>query len=156
MKTSISTFVRSPLDGRRVRSHVFLWHAHLMSNGIYGRLGAALVPHTDLQTAEPNGARGSQAEPSEAAKAKKAPSAPRWSALMSFADLVAHLGTMVAHHVHAAQPETRITLHSTADATPRGAFRLLQIDRCVSSRRKPDIGIAESDQTLRRSNENSD
>jgi len=117
---------------RRVRAHVFLC---MLTYHVEWHLRQALAPllfhDTDLETARAE--RSSpvvKTEPSEAAKAKKA---TKRSAdglrVMSFADLVAHLGTMVRNTmVMPLSPKPRITLLSKPTPLQEAAFRLLQVD----------------------------
>ncbi|HTF74435.1 MAG TPA: hypothetical protein VK620_08865, partial [Bradyrhizobium sp.] len=49
--------------------------------------------------------------------------------VMSFTDLIAHLGTLVRNTMRVpARPKHRFTLHSTATALQEAAFQLLGLD----------------------------
>jgi transposase len=116
----------------RVRAHVFLcmlayhveWH-------LREALASLLFHDTDLAAAKV--ARTSPVaatEPSDAVKTKKA---TRRSAddqrVMSFVDLVAHLGTLVRNTMRVpARPKHRFTLHSRPTALQEAAFALLKLD----------------------------
>jgi len=116
----------------RVRAHVFLcmlayhveWHLR--------QAWAPLLFHdTDLTAAKAERTSPVVAtEPSDAVTAKKT---TRRSAggqrVMSFADLVAHLGTLVRNTMGVpARPKHRFTLHSRPTALQEAAFALLKLD----------------------------
>jgi transposase len=116
----------------RVRAHVFLcmlayhveWHLRQV-------LAPLLFHDTDLAPAK--AARTSPVaptEPSDAVKAKKATKrSPEGQRVMSFTDLIAHLGTLVRNTMRVpARPKHRFTLHSTATALQKAAFELLGLD----------------------------
>ena len=116
----------------RVRAHVFLcmlayhveWHLRQV-------LAPLLFHDTDLATAK--AARISpvaSTEPSDAVKAKKATKrSAEGQRVMSFTDLIAHLGTLVRNTMRVpARPTHRFTLHSTATALQEAAFELLGLD----------------------------
>jgi hypothetical protein len=89
-------------------------------------------------------------EPSEAAKAKKATKqTPDGLRVMSFADLIAHLGTLVNNTMRVpARPKHRFTLFLTPTPLQKAAFRLLgSRPRSCPVAEKPDRTIAESDQS---------
>jgi hypothetical protein len=116
----------------RVRAHVFLC---MLAYHVEWHLREALAPllfhDTDLAAAKV--ARTSPVaatEPSDAVMAKKS---TRRSAdgqrVMSFADLVAHLGTLVRNTMRVpARPKHRFTLHSRPTALQEAAFELLKLD----------------------------
>jgi transposase len=116
----------------RVRAHVFLC---MLAYHVEWHLREALAPllfhDTDLAAAKV--ARTSPVaatEPSDAVMAKKE---TRRSAdgqrVMSFADLVAHLGTLVRNTMRVpARPKHRFTLHSRPTALQEAAFELLKLD----------------------------
>ena len=116
----------------RVRAHVFLcmlayhveWHLRQV-------LAPLLFHDTDLAAAK--AARISpvaSTEPSDAVKAKKATKrSAEGQRVMSFTDLMAHLGTLVRNTMRVpARPTHRFTLHSTATALQEAAFKLLGLD----------------------------
>ena len=116
----------------RVRAHVFLC---MLAYHVEWHLREALAPllfhDTDLAAAKV--ARTSPVaatEPSDAVKTKKA---TRRSAdgqqVMSFVDIVAHLGTLVRNTMRVpARPKHRFTLHSRPTALQEAAFALLKLD----------------------------
>lgn len=116
----------------RVRAHVFLC---MLAYHVEWHLREALAPllfhDTDLAAAKAERTSPVAAtEPSEAVKAKKA---TRRSAdgqrVMSFADLVAHLGTLVRNTMRVpARPKHRFTLHSRPTTLQEAAFALLEFD----------------------------
>ena len=116
----------------RVRAHVFLC---MLAYHVEWHLREALAPllfhDTDLAAAKAERTSPVAAtEPSDAVKAKKA---TRRSAdgqrVMSFADLVAHLGTLVRNTMRVpARPKHRFTLHSRPTALQEAAFELLGLD----------------------------
>jgi transposase len=116
----------------RVRAHVFLC---MLAYHVEWHLREALAPllfhDTDLSAAKAERTSPVAAtEPSDAVKAKKA---TRRSAdgqrVMSFADLVAHLGTLVRNTMRVpARPKHRFTLHSRPTTLQEAAFALLGLD----------------------------
>jgi transposase len=116
----------------RVRAHVFLC---MLAYHVEWHLRHALAPllfhDTDLAAAKAERTSPvAAAEPSDAVMAKKA---TRRSAdgqrVMSFADLVAHLGTLVRNTMRVpARPKHRFTLHSRPTALQEAAFALLKLD----------------------------
>jgi hypothetical protein len=116
----------------RVRAHVFLC---MLAYHVEWHLRQALAPllfhDTDLGAAKAERRSPVAAtEPSEAVKAKKA---TKRSAdglrVMSFADLMAHLGTLVRNTMRVpARPRHRFVLHSTPTALQEEAFRLLALN----------------------------
>jgi hypothetical protein len=116
----------------RVRAHVFLC---MLAYHVEWHLRDALAPllfhdtELDAARAERN-SPVDKTEPSEAVKAKKA---TRRSAddhpIMSFADLTAHLGTLVRNTMRTPHhAKHRFTLHSRPTALQEAAFKLLDID----------------------------
>ena len=115
-----------------MRAHVFLC---MLAYHVEWHLREALAPllfhDTDLAAAR--AARASPVaatEPSDTVKTKKA---TRRSAdgqrVMSFVDLVAHLGTLVRNTMRVpARPKHRFTLHSRPTALQQAAFALLKLD----------------------------
>jgi transposase len=116
----------------RVRAHVFLcmlayhveWHLRQV-------LAPLLFHDTDLVAAK--AARTSPVTPTEPSDAVKAKKTTKRSAegqrVMSFTDLIAHLGTLVRNTMRVpARPNHRFTLHSTATALQEAAFELLGLD----------------------------
>ena len=69
-------------------------------------------------------------EPSEAVKSKKATKrSANGHRVMSFADLIVHLGTLVRNTMRVpARPSHRFILYSTPTALQEAAFRLLALD----------------------------
>jgi transposase len=116
----------------RVRAHVFLC---MLAYHVEWHLRDALAPLLFHDT-ERHAARAERSspvaatEPSEAAKAKKADKRTADGLrVMSFADLVAHLGTLVRNTMRVpARPKHRFTLYSTPTALQEAAFRLLALD----------------------------
>jgi hypothetical protein len=116
----------------RVRAHVFLcmlayhveWHLR--------QAWAPLLFHdTDLEAARAERASPVvTTEPSEAVRAKKATKrAADGQRLMSFADLTAHLGTLVRNTMRVPTlPKHRLTLYSRPTSLQETAFRLLDLD----------------------------
>jgi hypothetical protein len=116
----------------RVRAHVFLC---MLAYHVEWHLRQALAPllfhDTDLDAARAERRSPvAMTEPSETVKAKKATKrSADGHPVMSFADLIAHLGTLVRnimclpHHT-----KHHFTLHSTPTALQEAAFRLLNID----------------------------
>ena len=116
----------------RVRAHVFLC---MLAYHVEWHLREALAPllfhDTDLRAAR--GERSSpvaKTEPSEAVKAKKATKrSPDGHPVMSFADLTAHLGTLVRNTMRVPRhTKHRLTLHSRPTPLQETAFKLLGID----------------------------
>lgn len=116
----------------RVRAHVFLcmlayhveWH-------LRDDLAPLLFHDTDLATARAE--RRSpvvKTEPSEAVKAKKATKrSADGQRVMSFANLIAHLGTFVRNTMRVpSRPKHRFTLYSKPTPLQEAAFRLLKLD----------------------------
>ena len=69
-------------------------------------------------------------EPSEAVKAKKATKRSADGVrVMSFADLITHLGTLVRNTMRVpSRPKHRFTLYSSPTALQEAAFKLLDLD----------------------------
>ena len=116
----------------RVRAHVFLC---MLAYHVEWHLRQALAPllFHDTELASARAERSSPVaptEPSEAAKAKKATKqTPDGHRVMSFADLIAHLGTLVRNTMRVpARPKHRFTLFSTPTPLQEAAFRLLDLD----------------------------
>ena len=116
----------------RVRAHVFLcmlayhveWHLRQV-------LAPLLFHDTDLAAAKAQRTSPvAPTKPSDAVKAKKAKKrSAEGQRVMSFADLMAHLGTLVRNTMRVpARPKHRFTLHSTATALQEAAFKLLGLD----------------------------
>lgn len=115
-----------------VRAHVFLC---MLAYHVEWHLRDALAPllfhDTERQAARAERSSPVAAtEPSEAAKAKKADKRTADGLrVMSFADLVAHLGTLVRNTMRVpARPKHRFTLYSTPTVLQEAAFRLLALD----------------------------
>ncbi|MFL5072638.1 MAG: IS1634 family transposase [Xanthobacteraceae bacterium] len=116
----------------RVRAHVFLC---MLAYHVEWHLRQALAPllFHDTELASARAERTSPVaatEPSEAAKAKKA---TKRSAdglrVMSFADLIDHLGTLVRNTMRAPlRTRHRFTLYATPTPLQEAAFQLLGID----------------------------
>jgi transposase len=116
----------------RVRAHVFLC---MLAYHVEWHLRQALAPllfhDTDLEAARAE--RSSpvvSTEPSEAVKSKKATKrSADGHRVMSFADLIAHLGTLARNTMRVpARPKHRFTLYSTPTALQEAAFWLLALD----------------------------
>ncbi len=116
----------------RVRAHVFLC---MLAYHVEWHLRDALAPllfhDTDLEAAR--AARASpvvKTEPSEAVKEKKATKrSADGQRVMSFAHLMAHLGTFTRNTMRVpARPKHRFILHSTPTSLQEAAFRLLDLD----------------------------
>jgi transposase len=116
----------------RVRAHVFLcmlayhveWHLRQV-------LAPLLFHDTDLAAAKAERTSPvAPTEPSDAVKAKKATKrSAEGQRVMSFTDLIAHLGTLVRNTMRVpARPKHRFTLHSAATALQEAAFELLGLD----------------------------
>jgi hypothetical protein len=117
---------------QRVRAHVFLcmlaYHVewHLTST-----LAPILFHDTDIEAAR--AARSSpvvKTKPSPEAKDKKAVKRnPQGHRVMSFADLISHLGTLTRNTLAVPlQGGHTITIHSTPTSLQKAAFDLLEID----------------------------
>ena len=116
----------------RVRAHVFLC---MLAYHVEWHLRQALAPmlfhDTDLEAARAERSSPvAKTEPSEAVKAKKATKrSADGHPVMSFADLIAHLGTLVRNTMrmphHTAH---RFTLYSRPTGLQEAAFKLLGID----------------------------
>jgi len=116
----------------RVRAHVFLC---MLAYHVEWHLRQALRPllfhDTDLAAARAERSSPVAAtEPSESAKSKKATKrSADGHRVMSFADLMAHLGTFVRNTMRVAlRPKHRFTLYSTPTALQEAAFRLLDLN----------------------------
>jgi len=116
----------------RVRAHVFLC---MLAYHVEWHLREALAPllfhDTDLAAAKAERTSPVEATaPSDDAKAKKATKrSAEGQRVMSFADLVAHLGTFVRNTMRVpARPKHRFTLHSRPTALQEAAFELLSLD----------------------------
>ncbi len=116
----------------RVRAHVFLC---MLAYHVEWHLREALAPllfhDTDLNAARrERSSPVAKTEPSEAAKAKKATKrSSDGHPVMSFADLIAHLGTLVRNTMRVPRhTKHRLTLHSRPTQLQEAAFKLLDID----------------------------
>ena len=116
----------------RVRAHVFLC---MLAYHVEWHLRQALAPllfhDTDLAAARAERVSPvAKTEPSEAVKAKKATKRSADGVrVMSFADLIAHLGTLVRNTMRVpSRPKHRFTLYSTPTALQEAAFKLLDLD----------------------------
>ena len=116
----------------RVRAHVFLC---MLAYHVEWHLRQALAPllfhDTDLATARAERASPvAKTEPSEAVKSKKATKrSADGQRVMSFADLIAHLGTLVRNTMRVpSRPKHRFTLYPTPTALQEAAFKLLDLD----------------------------
>jgi transposase len=116
----------------RVRAHVFLcmlachveWHLRqVLAPLLFHDTGLAAAKAERTSPVAPT-------EPSDAVKAKKATKrSAEGQRVMSFTDLMAHLGTLVRNTMRvSARPRHRFTLHSTATALQEAAFALLGLD----------------------------
>jgi hypothetical protein len=119
-------------NAERVRAHVFLC---MLAYHVEWHLRQALAPllfhDTDLAAARAERRSPVAAtEPSEAAKLKKATKrSADGHRVMSFADLMAHLDTLVRNTMRVAlRPKHRFTLYSTPTALQEAAFRLLDLN----------------------------
>jgi transposase len=117
---------------QRVRAHVFLC---MLAYHVEWYLREALAPllfhDTDLAAARAERASPvAKTEPSEAAKAKKATKrSPDGHPVMSFADLMAHLGTLTRNIMRVPlRPKHRFTLCSKPTPLQEATFRLLDIN----------------------------
>jgi hypothetical protein len=116
----------------RVRAHVFLC---MLAYHVEWHLRDALAPllfhDTDLAAAKAERTSPVAAtEPSDAVKAKKATKrSAEGQRVMGFADLMAHLGTLVRNTMRVpARPKHRFTLHSKPTALQQAAFEALGLD----------------------------
>ena len=116
----------------RVRAHVFLC---MLAYHVEWHLRQALAPllfhDTDLAAARAKRSSPVAAtEPSALAMSKKATKrSADGHRVMSFADLMAHLGTLVRNTMRVAlRPKHRFTLYSTPTALQEAAFRLLDLN----------------------------
>ena len=116
----------------RVRAHVFLC---MLAYHVEWHLRQALAPllfhDTDLAAAKAERTSPVAAtEPSDAVTAKKITKrSADGQRVMSFADLVAHLGTLVRNTMRVpARPKHRFTLHSRPTTLQEAAFALLGLD----------------------------
>ncbi len=116
----------------RVRAHVFLC---MLAYHVEWHMRQALAPllfhDTDLDAARAERTSPvASSEPSDAVKAKKATKrSADGHRVMSFADLLAHLGTLVRNTMRVpARPKHRFTLYSTPTPLQEAAFRLLGLD----------------------------
>jgi transposase len=116
----------------RVRAHVFLC---MLAYHVEWHLRQALAPllfhDTDLAAARAKRSSPVAAtEPSALAMSKKATKrSADGHRVMSFADLMAHLGTLVRNTMRVAlRPKHRFTLYSTPTALQDAAFRLLDLN----------------------------
>jgi DDE family transposase len=116
----------------RVRAHVFLC---MLAYHVEWHLRQALAPllfhDTDLAAARAERSSPVAAtEPSEAVKSKKATKrSVDGQRVMSFADLMVHLGTLVRNTMRVpARPKHRFALYSRPTALQEAAFRLLDLD----------------------------
>ena len=116
----------------RVRAHVFLC---MLAYHVEWHLRQALAPllfhDTDLATAR--AARSSPVAPTEPSEIAKLKKATKRSAdglrIMSFADLMTHLGTFVRNTMRVAlRPKHRFTLYSTPTPLQQAAFELLDVN----------------------------
>jgi transposase len=116
----------------RVRAHVFMC---MLAYHVEWHLRQALAPllfhDTGLEAARAE--RTSpvvKTEPSEAVKTKKATKrSADGQRVMSFADLIAHLGTLVRNIMRVpSRPKHRFTLYSRPTALQEAAFKLLDIE----------------------------
>jgi transposase len=117
---------------QRVRAHVFLC---MLAYHVEWHLREALAPllfhDTDLETQR--AARASpvaKTEPSPAVKEKKATKrSADGHRVMSFADLIAHLGTLTRNTMRVpSRPQHRFTLYSKPTPLQEAAFSLLALD----------------------------
>src|SRR5438132_2446837 len=115
----------------RVRAHVFLcmlayhveWH-------LRQALARLLFHDTDLAVARAERSSPvAKTEPSQTVKAKKATKrSADGQRVMSFADLIAHLGTLVRNTMRVpSRPKHRFTLYSSPTTLQETAFKLLDL-----------------------------
>src|SRR5947207_2853754 len=116
----------------RERAHVFLC---MLAYHVEWHLRQALAPllfhDTDLAAARAERASPvAKTEPSDTVKAKKAPKRSADGVrVMSFADLITHLGTLVRNTMRVpSRPKHRFTLYSSPTPLQKEAFRLLDLD----------------------------
>jgi transposase len=116
----------------RVRAHVFLC---MLAYHLEWHLRQALAPllfhDTDLAAARAERKSPvAKTEPSETAKSKKATKrSADGQRVMGFADLIAHLGTLVRNTMRVpSRPKHRFTLYSSPTALQEAAFKLLDLD----------------------------
>ena len=116
----------------RVRAHVFLC---MLAYHVEWHLRQALAPllfhDTDLEAARAE--RISPVAATEPARGRESKKATKRSAdghrVMSFADLIVHLGTLVRNTMRVpARPKHRFTLYSRRTILQEAAFRLLALD----------------------------
>jgi transposase len=117
---------------QRVRAHVFLC---MLAYHVEWHLRQALAPllfhDADLEAARAERTSPvAKTEPSEAVKTKKATKrSPDGQRVMSFADLIAHLGTLVRNTMRVpSRPNHRFTLYSTPTPLQEAAFKLLDLN----------------------------
>jgi transposase len=117
---------------QRVRAHVFLC---MLAYHVEWLLRDALAPllfhDTDLEAARAERASPvAKTEPSEAAKAKKAAKrSADGQRVMSFGDLIAHLGTLTRNTMRVPlRPKHRFTLYSNPTPLQEAAFKLLDLN----------------------------
>ena len=117
---------------QRVRAHVFLC---MLAYHVEWLLREALAPllFHDTEIYAARAGRTSpvaKTEPSEAAKAKKAiKRSADGHPVMSFADLIAHLGTLTRNTVRVPlRPKHRFTLYSTPTPLQEAALKLLELN----------------------------
>jgi transposase len=117
---------------QRVRAHVFLC---MLAYHVEWFLREALAPllfhDTDLDAARAERTSPvAKTEPSEAAKAKKQTKrSPDGHPVMSFGDLVAHLGTLTCNTMRVSlRPKHRFTLYSRPTPLQEAAFKLLDLN----------------------------
>jgi transposase len=117
---------------QRVRAHVFLC---VLAYHVEWLLREALAPllFHDTELAAARAERTSpvaKTEPSEAAKAKKATKrSADGHPVMSFADLIAHLGTFTRNTMRVPmRPKHRFTLYSKPTPLQDAAFKLLELN----------------------------
>lgn len=118
--------------GPRVRAHVFLC---MLAYHVEWHLRQALAPllfhDTEIEAARAQRVSPvASTEPSDAVKAKKATKrSADGHRIMSFADLLTHLGTMVRNTMRVpSRPKHRFTIYSTPTSLQEAAFRLLALD----------------------------
>jgi transposase len=123
----------------RVRAHVFLC---MLAYHVEWLLREALAPllfhDTELDAARAERTSPvAKTEPSDAAKAKKATKrSADGHPVMSFADLIAHLGTFTRNTMRVPlRPKHRFTLYPKPTPLQQAAFKLLDLTPCVSSNR---------------------
>jgi transposase len=117
---------------QRVRAHVFLC---MLAYHVEWLLREALAPllfhDTDLEAAKAERPSPvAKTEPSEVAKAKKATKrSTDGHAVMGFADLMAHLGTLTRNIMRVPlRPKQRFTLYSKPTPLQEAAFKLLDLN----------------------------